>query len=121
MPQANSYEARAIAARRAPVYVHSKVLIADDATVLVGSANINQRSMDGSRDTEIALGACQPAHNASPAATPRGQARAFHCRVNHVPSGPNLPLIKATAIKATAIVIQIKQTSCCWGDISGLM
>lgn len=30
--------------------------------IIIGSANINQRSMDGSRDTEIAMGAFQPNH-----------------------------------------------------------
>ena len=30
--------------------------------IIIGSANINQRSMDGSRDTEIAMGAFQPKH-----------------------------------------------------------
>ncbi|KAG2250945.1 hypothetical protein Bca52824_081081 [Brassica carinata] len=42
--------------RRFMVYVHSKIMIVDDAYVLIGSANINQRSMDGCRDTEIAIG-----------------------------------------------------------------
>ena len=42
------------------IYVHSKRMIVDDEYVLIGSANINQRSMDGSRDTEIAMGAYQP-------------------------------------------------------------
>nr|CAB3497628.1 unnamed protein product [Digitaria exilis] len=31
--------------------------------VIIGSANINQRSMEGSRDTEIAMGAYQPHYN----------------------------------------------------------
>ena len=31
----------------------------DDEYIIVGSANINQRSMSGKRDTEIAVGACQ--------------------------------------------------------------
>ncbi|KAI7743006.1 hypothetical protein M8C21_032671 [Ambrosia artemisiifolia] len=35
-----------------PVYVHSKVMIIDDNTVLVGSANINDRSLLGLRDSE---------------------------------------------------------------------
>ena len=35
-------------------------MIVDDEYVILGSANINQRSMDGSRDTEIAMGAYQP-------------------------------------------------------------
>jgi len=42
------------------VYVHSKGMIVDDEYVILGSANINQRSMAGSRDTEIAMGAYQP-------------------------------------------------------------
>lgn len=36
------------------VYVHSKLMIVDDQHVLVGSANINDRSMRGTRDSEIA-------------------------------------------------------------------
>lgn len=34
----------------------------DDEYIIVGSANINQRSMDGARDSEIAMGAYQPYH-----------------------------------------------------------
>ena len=30
--------------------------------IIIGSANINQRSMDGSRDTELAMGSFQPNH-----------------------------------------------------------
>ncbi|XP_048769180.1 phospholipase D1-like isoform X3 [Ostrea edulis] len=37
------------------VYVHSKLLIADDDTVIIGSANINDRSLLGDRDSEIAV------------------------------------------------------------------
>jgi len=37
------------------IYVHSKVLIADDAVAIVGSANINDRSFAGDRDTEVAV------------------------------------------------------------------
>lgn len=37
------------------VYVHSKMLIADDRTVIIGSANINDRSLLGNRDSEIAM------------------------------------------------------------------
>lgn len=48
--------------RRFMIYVHAKGMIVDDEYVIIGSANINQRSMDGSRDTEIAMGAYQPKH-----------------------------------------------------------
>ncbi|XP_075717731.1 phospholipase D1 [Rhinoderma darwinii] len=37
------------------IYVHSKLLIADDNTVIIGSANINDRSMMGKRDSEMAV------------------------------------------------------------------
>ncbi|GMI83081.1 ARABIDOPSIS THALIANA PHOSPHOLIPASE D DELTA, phospholipase D delta [Hibiscus trionum] len=46
--------------QRFMIYVHAKGMIVDDEYVILGSANINQRSMAGSRDTEIAIGACQP-------------------------------------------------------------
>lgn len=37
------------------VYIHSKVLIVDDRIAIVGSANVNDRSMLGGRDSEIAV------------------------------------------------------------------
>ncbi|KAL3153372.1 hypothetical protein ABBQ38_011712 [Trebouxia sp. C0009 RCD-2024] len=60
-PSGSPYEA-AQKNRRFQVYVHSKLMIVDDEYIIIGSANINQRSMDGSRDTEIAMGSFQPNH-----------------------------------------------------------
>ncbi|RZF41721.1 hypothetical protein LSTR_LSTR008596 [Laodelphax striatellus] len=37
------------------IYVHSKLLIADDRVAIIGSANINDRSLLGKRDSEIAV------------------------------------------------------------------
>lgn len=37
------------------IYIHSKLIIADGTTAVVGSANFNDRSMLGDRDSEIAL------------------------------------------------------------------
>nr|XP_027114761.1 phospholipase D zeta 1-like isoform X1 [Coffea arabica] len=37
------------------VYVHSKLMIIDDCIALIGSANINDRSLLGSRDSEIGM------------------------------------------------------------------
>ncbi|XP_057806056.1 phospholipase D zeta 1 isoform X1 [Salvia miltiorrhiza] len=37
------------------VYVHSKIMIVDDRYALIGSANINDRSLLGSRDSEIGV------------------------------------------------------------------
>ncbi|KAJ1290643.1 hypothetical protein BS78_02G260500 [Paspalum vaginatum] len=48
--------------RRFMIYVHAKGMIVDDEYVILGSANINQRSLAGTRDTEIAMGAYQPHH-----------------------------------------------------------
>jgi len=36
------------------IYIHSKLMIVDDKSLIIGSANINDRSMLGSRDHEIA-------------------------------------------------------------------
>ncbi|CAA0819330.1 Phospholipase D delta [Striga hermonthica] len=48
--------------QRFMIYVHAKGMIVDDEYVIIGSANINQRSMAGTKDTEIAMGAYQPHH-----------------------------------------------------------
>ena len=59
------------------IYVSSFLFLAvDDEYIIVGSANINQRSMDGGKDSEIAMGAYQPYHLATrqPA---RGQIHGF--------------------------------------------
>ena len=37
------------------IYVHSKMLIVDDRKVIIGSANVNDRSMTGVRDSEVAM------------------------------------------------------------------
>ncbi len=41
--------------KRYMIYVHSKFMISDDKEFIVGSANINERSMSGTMDSEIAL------------------------------------------------------------------
>jgi len=37
------------------LYIHSKLMIVDDMFVVLGSANINDRSQLGTRDSEIAV------------------------------------------------------------------
>jgi phospholipase D1/2 len=37
------------------IYIHSKVLIVDDKYAIIGSANVNDRSMLGYRDSELAV------------------------------------------------------------------
>ncbi|KAK6915034.1 Phospholipase D/Transphosphatidylase, partial [Dillenia turbinata] len=75
-PEPDTDYYRAQQARRFMIYVHAKMMIVDDEYIIIGSANINQRSMDGARDSEIAMGAYQPYHLATrqPA---RGQIHGF--------------------------------------------
>lgn len=67
--------------RRHPIYVHSKMVIVDDAIALIGSANINQRSLDGARDSELVLGSWQPEHLATKDSIAQGEVHGFrlHC------------------------------------------
>ena len=37
------------------IYVHSKLLIVDDCSVIIASANINDRSLLGNRDSELGI------------------------------------------------------------------
>ncbi|KAF4377567.1 hypothetical protein G4B88_006847 [Cannabis sativa] len=49
-------------------------MIVDDEYVIIGSANINQRSLAGTKDTELAMGSYQPYHTwARRKRHPRGQ------------------------------------------------
>ena len=41
--------------RTEQLYVHSKVMVVDDRIAIIGSANINDRSMLGDRDSEVAI------------------------------------------------------------------
>lgn len=57
-------------------------MIVDDEYLIIGSANINQRSMDGGRDTEMAMGAFQPHHTTAKSSAagdgvPRGGVHGF--------------------------------------------
>lgn len=63
-------------------------MIVDDEYVLLGSANINQRSQDGTRDTEIAVGASQHKYHNQDAVMPRGQV--IHCPCSVMPILHNL-------------------------------
>lgn len=55
----NSMESVIQRTRRFMIYVHSKLLIVDDEYVIIGSGNLNERSMAGDRDSEIAIAALQ--------------------------------------------------------------
>lgn len=72
--------------RRHPIYQHSKLLITDDEVLLMGSANLNERSMCGVRDTELAFSAFQPNHRFNGDAVsgqklPRGEVSRFRRRL----------------------------------------
>ncbi|GLT25348.1 hypothetical protein SLA2020_004820 [Shorea laevis] len=76
-PSPYTHYSKAQCNRRFMIYVHSKMMIVDDEYIIVGSANINQRSMDGTRDTEIAMGAYQPYHIADREREARGKVHDF--------------------------------------------
>lgn len=93
--------------RRFMIYVHAKGMIVDDEYVIIGSANINQRSMDGSRDTEIAMGAYQPHHTwTQKSSHPHGQVgisiHLFLLVLAHITVSMIFPV--AIAIKFFAII-----------------
>ena len=46
---------RVNAGQRYMIYVHSKLMIVDDKYVILGSANLNERSLAGNRDSEICV------------------------------------------------------------------
>lgn len=48
------------------IYIHSKAFIVDDRYFVIGSANINDRSMLGSRDHEIGIVYCMEKNNKKP-------------------------------------------------------
>lgn len=75
-PDPDTDYSRAQEARRFMIYVHAKMMIVDDEYIIIGSANINQRSMDGARDSEIAMGAYQP-HQLAARQPARGQVHGF--------------------------------------------
>lgn len=58
-------EIRLSKSRRFQIYIHSKFAVFDDTVAIIGSANINSRSLDGSRDSEIAISAWQQDHMAT--------------------------------------------------------
>lgn len=81
-PVASTDGERLFDRQRAPIYIHSKHLIVDDEYMIMGSANINERSMSGTRDTEIAFGAFQPRFlTERDACGPRGYVQAFRMQL----------------------------------------
>eukprot|EP00178_Gracilaria_changii_P023172 TRINITY_DN699_c0_g2_i1.p1 TRINITY_DN699_c0_g2~~TRINITY_DN699_c0_g2_i1.p1 ORF type:complete len:887 (-),score=105.99 TRINITY_DN699_c0_g2_i1:163-2823(-) len=87
--------------RRHPIYQHAKLFIADDELLVTGSANLNERSMCGVRDTEIAFSAYQPKHRYDGEAPvgqqlPKGEVARFRKRLwaEHA-LGPHMPKFPA--------------------------
>ncbi|RYR40472.1 hypothetical protein Ahy_A09g046228 [Arachis hypogaea] len=80
--------------RRFMVYVHSKFMIVDDEYILIGSANVNQRSMDGERDSEIAIGCYQLSQDNKHEGMSRGEIHAFRMSLwyEHTASSANYDL-----------------------------
>ncbi|KAJ8444640.1 hypothetical protein Cgig2_023703 [Carnegiea gigantea] len=79
-PEAHTDYGRARGARRFMIYVHSKLMIADDEYIIVGSANINQTSMDGGWDSEFAMEVYHPTTSPSKTNHPSPRSMASECR-----------------------------------------
>jgi len=58
-------EDRILKNKRYMIYVHSKAMIVDDKYCIIGSANLNQRSLGGDRDSELCV-AIWPHQNGQP-------------------------------------------------------
>eukprot|EP01064_Diplonema_japonicum_P038121 TRINITY_DN9129_c0_g5_i2.p1 TRINITY_DN9129_c0_g5~~TRINITY_DN9129_c0_g5_i2.p1 ORF type:complete len:950 (+),score=92.63 TRINITY_DN9129_c0_g5_i2:56-2851(+) len=76
-PQDKSRKAQILRNARVPIYVHSKMLLVDDEIVIIGSCNVNDRSMAGDRDTEIAVAMSQPGHSRTTNKKPHGVVHAY--------------------------------------------
>jgi phospholipase D1/2 len=74
-------EKRLAKTRRHQIYVHSKMMIVDDEVCLIGTANINQRSMDGCRDSEIMMTSYQSEHLATTDSVAHGDIHAFRMHI----------------------------------------
>ncbi|CAN6195969.1 unnamed protein product [Urochloa humidicola] len=82
-PEVDTDYWRAQVNRRGPIYVHAKLMIVDDEYVIVGSANLNERSLAGNRDSEIAQGSYQPEHLNGAHGRARGQVHGFRMSLWH--------------------------------------
>ena len=51
----HKWESKSNRVEHEAIYIHSKLLLADDEQCLIGSANINDRSLLGSRDSEVCI------------------------------------------------------------------
>eukprot|EP00403_Amphidinium_massartii_P027999 CAMPEP_0178396592 /NCGR_PEP_ID=MMETSP0689_2-20121128/13807_1 /TAXON_ID=160604 /ORGANISM="Amphidinium massartii, Strain CS-259" /LENGTH=765 /DNA_ID=CAMNT_0020017269 /DNA_START=36 /DNA_END=2333 /DNA_ORIENTATION=+ len=67
--------------RRAPIYIHSKYMCVDDEWMIMGSANINQRSMDGCRDSEMCWSGYQQSQLCRGETSPKGVVQAFRLQL----------------------------------------
>jgi phospholipase D1/2 len=57
------------------------MMIVDDDVVQIGTANINQRSMDGCRDSEIMMTSWQPDHLATSKSIAKSDIHAFRMHI----------------------------------------
>lgn len=73
------------------IYVHSKMMIVDDRYVIIGSANLNERSLAGGRDSEICISVWPSNDRALPACV--AQVKAFRKRLWEEHFGPQMTIL----------------------------
>ncbi|MCI0394187.1 MAG: phospholipase D-like domain-containing protein [Chloroflexi bacterium] len=104
-------QARVQRSNRYMIYVHSKMMIVDDNWIIIGSANLNERSMAGDRDTEICVG-MSPTSGHNNAADCVEQIREFRMRLWAEHLGQNFARQNKKALEqhpeasATAALVQ---------------
>eukprot|EP00891_Asterochloris_glomerata_P005063 jgi/Astpho2/5063/fgenesh1_pm.00071_%23_10_t len=115
-PQAGTPYENAQKNRRFQIYVHSKMMVVDDEYVIVGSANINQRSMAGDRDTEVAMGAFQPLaladHDGN---TPQEEVHGFRLHLWHEHTSQfQRPFLEPQSLECSRLMRRIAMDN--WAD-----
>jgi phosphatidylserine/phosphatidylglycerophosphate/cardiolipin synthase-like enzyme len=92
-----------VTARGADIYVHAKILIADDRVLRVGSANINNRSMGLDSECDLTI---EAERAADPAAT-RGAIAAAACDLVAEHLDSEGPLVAAHWARTGSLVAAI--------------
>lgn len=97
--QVKTRSQRLAASGRYMVYVHSKLMIVDDQCMILGSANLNERSLAGDRDTEICV-YLQPDPNRTAPAKVQGGRFRYRLWREHLGPGWEASLEKPALMQA---------------------
>ncbi|HSX78506.1 MAG TPA: phospholipase D-like domain-containing protein, partial [Candidatus Saccharimonadia bacterium] len=110
-PNNGTRQQRIANSNRYMIYVHSKLMIVDDRWIILGSANLNERSMAGNRDSEICV-AMWPTPGHQDAQTAADKIKAFRKKLweEHLVGSENYAMLHNSfdAPQAAATVTNIR-------------